>query len=218
MSIEHHPPETIIASFAAGTLDNGQHVAIATHLTACAHCRSLMRSMEQVGGAVLADLPPASMSGNGLAAIEARLDDAAAPRAPAAPPADNVTAGEIPGLPRFVRRYRFGAWTLVAPRVRVRQIVLPDPGDTRVFLLKAGSGTRLLEHAHTGLEMTCVLDGSFTQAGSRYAPGDFDFGDDTIDHQATVEQGRDCICLVAMQGELRLKGLIGRLVQPFVKL
>ena len=218
MSIEHHPPETLIAAFAAGTLDNGQHVAIATHLVACAHCRSLMRSMEQVGGAVLADLPPASMSSNALAAIEARLDDAAAPRAPATPPADNVTASEIPGLPRFVRRYPFGTWTWVAPAVYVRRIVLPDPGDTRVFLLKAGPGTRLLEHAHAGLEMTCVLAGSFAQAGSRYAPGDFDFGDETIDHQATVEEGTDCICLVAMQGDLRLKGLIGRLVQPFVRL
>ena len=218
MSIEHHPPETMIASFAAGTLDHGQHVAIATHLSACADCRSLMRSMEQVGGTVLADLPPAAMSDNALAAIEARLGEAV-PRAPDSPPAgDNVTAREIPGLPRFVRRYRFGAWTWVAPSVYVRRIVLPDPGDTRVFLLKAGPGTRLLEHAHTGLEMTCVLAGSFIQAGSRYAPGDFDFGDETVDHQATVEQGMDCICLVAMQGELRLKGLIGRLVQPFVRL
>jgi putative transcriptional regulator len=217
MTIEHHPPETMIASFAAGTLDNGQHVAIATHLVACAHCRGLMRSMEHVGGMLLARLPPAPMSSHALAAIEARLDVTAEPRAPATEP-DDVTASEIPGLPRFVRRYRFGTWTPVAPSVRVRRIVLPDPGHTRVFLLKAGPGTRLLEHAHTGLEMTCVLAGSFIQGGSRYAPGDFDFGDATVDHQATVDEHGDCICLVAMQGELRLKGLIGRLMQPFVRL
>jgi putative transcriptional regulator len=33
-----------------------------------------------------------------------------------------------------------------------------------------------------------------------------------------VEQGQDCICLVAMQGNLQLKGLIGRMVQPFIRL
>jgi putative transcriptional regulator len=43
-------------------------------------------------------------------------------------------------------------------------------------------------------------------------------GDETIDHQPVVEQSQDCICLVAMQGELQLKGLIGRMVQPFIRL
>ena len=40
----------------------------------------------------------------------------------------------------------------------------------------------------------------------------------TVDHQPVVEAGQDCICLVAMQGELRLNGLLGRIVQPFVRL
>ena len=28
----------------------------------------------------------------------------------------------------------------------------------------------------------------------------------------------DCICLVAMQGDLRLNGMIGRLLQPLVRM
>ena len=32
MSIEHHPTDSMLAAFAAGTLDHGQHIAIATHL------------------------------------------------------------------------------------------------------------------------------------------------------------------------------------------
>jgi putative transcriptional regulator len=76
----------------------------------------------------------------------------------------------------------------------------------------------MLEHTHTGIEMTCVLSGAFTQDGSRYGPGDFDLGDETIDHQPVVDPGQDCVCLVAMQGDLRLHGLIGRMVQPFVRL
>ena len=56
MSIEHHPTDSMLAAFAAGTLDHGQHIAIATHLVACPQCRTFMRSMEQVGGAVLTSL------------------------------------------------------------------------------------------------------------------------------------------------------------------
>jgi putative transcriptional regulator len=87
-----------------------------------------------------------------------------------------------------------------------------------VFLLRSGPGTRMLEHAHTGFEMTCVLSGAFSQAGAHFGPGDFDLGDETVDHEPVVDKGQDCICLVAMQGNLRLKGLLGRIVQPFVRL
>ena len=76
----------------------------------------------------------------------------------------------------------------------------------------------MLQHTHTGNEITCVLSGAFREDGSHYGPGDFDLGDETIDHQLIVETGQDCLCLVAMQGELRLNGLIGRIMQPFIRL
>lgn len=217
MTIEHHPDDTLLAAFAAGTLDHGQHVAIATHLVSCPHCRAFMRTMEWVGGEVLTGLAPAPMSARALAAVEARLLEPTPAAAPApAPPA--VVARDIPGLPGFVRHYRFGSWKWIAPAVHLRPIVLPYPSETRVFLLRSGPGTRMLPHSHTGLEMTCVLSGAFRQDGAHYGPGDFDMGDDTIDHRPVVEEGEDCTCLVAMRGDLRLNGWLGRLVQPFVRL
>jgi len=213
MSIEHHPTDSMLAAFAAGYLDHGQHIAIATHLVSCPQCRTFMRSMEQVGGAVLASLPPAAMSNGALAAVEARLNE---PVPAGITP--SVAETEVPRLPKFVRRYRFGKWKWIAPSVHLRPIVLPYESDTRVFLLKSGPGTKMLQHTHTGVELTCVLSGAFRQDGSRYGPGDFDLGDETINHQPIVEAGQDCICLVAMQGELRLNGLLGRIMQPFVRL
>ena len=216
MSIEHHPSEELLAAFAAGTLDHGQHIAIATHLLSCPKCRTFMQSMEQVGGSVLASLAPVAMSSGALAKAVARLSEPARP-VPAAL-TTTVPHTEVPGLPKFVRGYRFGNWKWIAPSVHLRPIELPYPSDTRVFLLKSGPGTKMLDHTHTGIEMTCVLSGAFRQDGSRYGPGDFDLGDDTIDHRPIVEAGHDCICLVAMQGQLHLNGLIGRIVQPFVRL
>jgi putative transcriptional regulator len=214
MSIEHHPTDSLLAAFAAGTLDHGQHIAIATHLVACPQCRTFMRSMEQVGGAVLTSLPPAVMANGALAAVEARLNE------PVEPAAADITVPEteIAGLPKFVRRYQFGNWQWVAPAVHLRRIMLPYASDTRVFLLKSGPGTKMLEHAHTGFEMTCVLSGAFSQGGAHFRPGDFDLGDETVDHKPVVDSGEDCVCLVAMQGSLRLNGLLGRIMQPFVRL
>jgi len=217
MSIEHHPTDSMLAAFAAGTLDHGQHIAIATHLVFCPQCRAFTRSMEQVGGAVLTSLSPAAMSNDALAQVEAQLNKPVRP-ATMAEMAPTVPEAEVPGLPKFLRRYQFGNWKWIAPSVHLRPIVLPYDSDTRVFLLKSGPGTKMLEHTHTGIEMTCVLSGAFNQDGSHYGPGDFDLGDETVDHQPVVDPGQDCICLVAMQGELRLNGLIGRIVQPFVRL
>jgi putative transcriptional regulator len=216
MSIEHHPPDATLAAFAAGTLDHGQHVAIATHLVSCQHCRAFVRTLEAVGGAVIDGLPPSPVADGALAAVEARLQALMPPLvAPAAPA---VPANEIPRLPGFLRRYRFGGWKWVAPAVHVRPIILPHESDSRVFLLRSGPGTKMLQHTHTGVEMTCVLSGAFRQGGDRFGPGDFDLGDDEIHHQPLVEQGEDCLCLVAMNGKLQLEGLLGRMMQPFIRL
>ena len=216
MSIDHHPTSEMLAAFAAGTLDHGQHIAIATHLLACRQCKEFVRSMEQVGGAVLTELPPATMSNRALAEVEGRLNETKKPTG--APMIPALAETEVPGLPKFVRRYRFGTWKWIAPSVHLRPIELPYASETRVFLLKSGPGTKMLQHTHTGIEMTCVLAGAFRQDGGHYGPGDFDLGDETIDHRPMVEEGQDCICLVAMQGDLQLKGLIGRMVQPFIRL
>jgi putative transcriptional regulator len=216
MSIEHHPPDAMLAAFAAGTLDHGEHVALATHLVSCARCRAFARDMEQVGGVLMTELSPAAMPSGSFAKVQARLTEASPDRRVASP--ETVTSTELAGLPGFLRRYRFGNWTWVAPSVHLRRIMLPHASDTRVFLLRSGPGTRMLEHTHTGVEMTCVLSGAFRQGGGYFGPGDFDLGDETNDHRPVVEPGKDCICLVAMRGTLRLKGVIGRLVQPFIHL
>lgn len=216
MTIEHHPTDEMLNAFAAGTLDLGQHVAIATHLVSCRHCQAFVRSMEHVGGAVIENLPPAPMSTGALAEAEARLNEAAPVTAPDLPP--ETPRIEVAGLPFFVRRYRFGNWKWIAPSVYLRPIALPAPSETRVFLLKSGPGTRMLQHTHTDIELTCVLAGAFSHDGGRYGPGDFDLGDESVQHQPIVEAGAACVCLVAMQGQLKLNGLIGRIIQPFIRL
>jgi putative transcriptional regulator len=216
MTIQHHPSESLIEALAAGTLDQGQHIAVATHLVRCSDCRAWARSMEYVGGAVLAALPPAAMSSGALDRIEGRLHEPPPPAQAIAPPPSGLA--DVPGLPAFVRRLPASQWTWIAPCLYLRRVVLPETDATRVFLLKSNPGTRLIPHAHTGIEMTCVLTGSFSHDGRRYGPGDFDLGEPGVDHEIAIGPEGDCISLVAMQGELRLKGILGHLVQPLISL
>lgn len=217
MTIHHHPSEELLTAFAAGTLDQGLHVALSTHLIGCSQCRDWMHAMEHVGGVVLKDLPPSEISSDALARVEARLNETQTPAAMPTP-ATSSPLDTIPGLPAYVRRYPTGSWKWIAPRVYIRPISVPYAESSRVFLLKSGPGTKMLEHAHHGIEMTCVLSGSFTHEGGHFGVGDFDIGDESIDHEVRVDSGEDCVCLVAMQGELHMNGWIGRLVQPFVRI
>lgn len=217
MTIHHHPPDELLIAFAAGTLDLGQHVAIATHLTRCPRCRDAIRIMEHVGGTVLTDLPPTPMSDDAFSRVQARLRQPVAEQAPRAR-TEPGALDDMPGLPAFVRHYPADPWKWIAPGVRARPIRLPVESDTRVFLLKSVPGTKMLEHTHTGTEMTCVLAGSFSHDAGEYGPGDFDLADPSVKHDVTVGTAEECVCLVAMRGKLRLGGLIGALVQPFIRL
>jgi putative transcriptional regulator len=216
MTIHHHPSGELLTAFAAGLLDLGQHIAVATHLVGCPHCRRTVRAMEHVGGAVLTGLPPTAMSGGAFANVEARLNELV----PASARSTRDAAGlaDVPGLPNFVREYPASSWKWIAPKVHLRPIQLPAASATRVFLLKSRPGTKMIEHTHTGFEMSCVLSGSFVHAGGHFGPGDFDLGDGTVDHEIMVDSSDDCLCLVAMQGDLKLNGMIGLLLQPLIRM
>ena len=149
MSIEHHPTDSMLAAFAAGTLDHGQHIAIATHLVSCPQCRTFMRSMEQVGGAVLTSLPPAAMSNGALAAVEARLNEPVRPAAADMTP--RCPRPRFLGLPKFVRRYQFGNWKWVAPSVHLRRSCCPMPAIRGSFCSSPALGQRCLSTPTPGL-------------------------------------------------------------------
>jgi putative transcriptional regulator len=212
MSVTHHPSPELLAGFAAGTLDAGEHLALAVHASGCSTCRRLLRAIEGIGGSTLESIEPAPMKAGAFEAVVAKLDRS--PPQPSAP-ADSFADDD---LPEILRHYRIGRRRRVAPGVSMRPIELLGPSRSRAFLLRSNPGTRMLEHTHTGTELTCVLRGSFSHEGGRFAPGDFDFGDETLDHQPIVGDSEPCLCLVAMTGDLRMNGFFGRLISPFVRL
>jgi len=85
-------------------------------------------------------------------------------------------------------------------------------------MLKAAPGTKIPRHEHRGDEWTCVLQGAFRHQLGAYGAGDFDEADESVEHQPVIEDGIECVCLVALEGGIRLKGPIGRLIQPFVRI
>lgn len=210
MTITHHPDEETLAAFASGTLDEPRSVVVAAHVALCPHCRATVAAFEQVGGSLVERAEPAAPRAGALDQALARLDEAA-------PPAPVVRQPE-PDCPGVLAPYEVGRWRWIGPGVYWRKVEVPESEGTRVFMLKAAPGSSLPHHGHSGVEWTCVLQGAFRHELGRYGPGDFEAADSSVDHTPFVEEGDTCICLVAMQGDLELRGWLGKLMQPFVRL
>ncbi|MGO4512672.1 transcriptional regulator [Bradyrhizobium sp. MOS001] len=215
MTISHHPPEDLLADFAAGRLEEAHYLVVGLHVAECARCARFVRAIEQLAGLALEDIDPVPMASDAFERVLSRIGNAAERRAM---PPQTDTFGMAREAPSALRNYRIGKPRRVAPGVSMRPIELSGSGKARAFLLRSAPGTRMLEHTHTGTELTLVLEGSFSHKGGRFGPGDFDYGDGEIDHRPIVGNEGPCVCLVAMTGDLRLNGLLGRLIGPFVRL
>jgi putative transcriptional regulator len=215
MTISQHPSDDTLAAFAAGHLDPGRSVVVAAHVDMCGNCRGWVRALESAGGVLLSGLAPTPTVEGALARVLARVDRG---EKPVEASAQRSAPADLPMLPAAARSYPIGRWQWMGPGIRWRPIEVPHETGARVFLLKAAAGTTMPHHTHTGTELTLVLRGAFAHDGGYFGPGDLDEADNTVEHQPMVTAGEECICLVAMEGKLRLLGLVGRLMQPFVRI
>ena len=147
-----------------------------------------------------------------LARILARIE-APHPEEPDAP-----AVSEMPGLPEPLRRYRMGPWKWAGRGTRIRQVLVPNEGEARVLIFSIDPGRRMPQHTHTGVEFTCVISGSYSDESGRFGPGDFEEADDDVSHRPVVDSDVPCVCVVALDGEVKLEGMLGRVLQPFVRL
>lgn len=214
MTPTHHPKEEKLLEYFSGSLDEGMRVVVAAHLEMCPSCRRLLAGLEIAGGTYLEDLAPAPLGPQALESTLSRLEEreviAPAPRAQA--------ANDLPVQIRALAPHKLGPWRWIGPGIYWRSVTLSQQGSMRVFLLKAAPGTQLPQHTHDGTELTVILQGAFRHEGGRFGAGDCDDADDTVEHRPAVEEGEECICLVAMEGNIRLRGFFGRLIQPLVRL
>lgn len=218
MNIQHHPTEELLVSFAAGRLEQAEHIVVAAHVAMCSQCRRLVRAFEAVGGMSIETAEPSAMAMDAFSRAMLRVENGIPANPPGAPASIDASRDGWGRLPQGLRHYEIGPVRRVAPGVSMRPIRMPAAGKARAFLLRSEPGTRMLEHAHTATELTCVLEGSFTHQGGRFGRGDFDLGDEKVDHQPMVGTEEACVCLVAMTGNLHFNGLLGRVVGPFIRL
>ena len=212
MTARPQPSEERLLAYAAGTQSPPEAVVVATHLALRPDTAQWVEGLQAIGGEVLDSIEPAPLVDDLLARTLAKLastpDDMAPPE-----PANDMTE-----LPAPLRGYELGPWRWIGPDMHVREVHAPRDGDCRVVLLRIGSGRTTPVHTHQGVELTCVISGAYETDEGRFGPGDFEEADGEVHHRPRTVSDEPCLCVVALDGQIRLDGWIGRLLQPFVRL
>ena len=208
---KHHLTDALLMSYAAGTLQEGYSLVVASHVSLCDECRARLESFEAVGGSLMDETSSVDRSEDALEATMALIDAAPALQSP------KIKTDRV--LPGPVQEYVGGDLSDVRWRAvggGVRQAVLKTRDETKVRLLSIPGGVAMPDHGHRGLELTLVLKGAFRDEEDRFGPGDVEVATEHVNHTPIAEEGEDCICLAVTDAPLRFKGLIPRIAQPFL--
>lgn len=207
MSITHHLDDATLMSFAAGSLPQALAAVAAAHVAVCARCRDEVAMLERIGGALVAGMPTAAMSGT--APAMPRIDATPAAPRPAA------AAREVPyPLARLIGgNLDEIRWRWIGPGLWHRPLQIAGSGSLQ--LLWGAPSAQVPEHDHGGSELTLVLRGALIDATGRYGPGDIADIDETVERHAPAAGAEGCICVIANEHPTRFRGILARLMQPW---
>lgn len=209
--IAHHIPEAILASYVSGTLAQPFALVVAAHVSICEDCRANLAAHEAVGGALLDDFDPISVTGDLRNRVMAGLDDDVVPE-PVRPRGDDT----FPTPVLEALGSKPPKWRSLGPGAK--QCILNAGKEGSVRLLHIAPGFAVPDHTHGGLELTLVLQGAFKDETGRFARGDLEVADDDLEHTPVAEDGKPCICLAATDAPLKFSAFMPRLLQPLFRI
>lgn len=214
----HHPGDERLLDYAAGAAPEPLALLIATHLAFCPRCRHELGELDMLGGALLDDMPPETMSDDCLDRMLARIERPSPPEKAERSP---LKRKGDPSIPAPLSHYLDGTLDELSWRRRgpISEVALMPPAeDHATRLLKIRAGAAAPRHTHRGSELTLVLKGSFTDAHGHYRPGDVGEADSMIEHRPVAGEEEDCVCLTVVDAPLKLTSPLGRLINPFLRM
>ena len=216
---QHHPTDATLLTYAAGGLHEGLSLVVACHLAFCPICRNAVAEGEALGGHLLEDLAPDTVSADTRTQALALLDRPAIIRPQPAPlPSELKNDPVIPApLGHYLGR-GIGAlnWKMLAPGLRQIEVVPHDlVSGANLRLLRIAPGKAMPRHGHHGSELTIVLSGSYHDELGQFGRGDVAETDGEIVHKPISDNEAECICLIATEAPLKFDSLLARLVQRF---
>lgn len=208
--IEHHIPDDVIQAYAAGSLSHAFSVVVAAHISMCDRCRTRLEAHEAAGGVVLENVAEQPIDGDLKDRVLAALDELVV-EAP-----DYKASGVFPAPVMAALSGRPPKWRSVGGGIRQKILSADETGSVRLLYIPKGEAVP--DHGHNGLELTLVLQGSFSDETGRYGVGDVEVAREDLDHTPMAGIEAPCICLAATDAPLRFNSFLPRLLQPMFRI
>jgi putative transcriptional regulator len=208
--ITHHIPDHILAAYATGNLPHAFAIVVASHVSLCDECRVALEAHQAVGGAVMEGAGSVAVSNTMKDNLFAQLD------APFTPQPVFERKGVYPGAVVEAMKGKEPRWKKLG--MGVRQDILAANNQGSVRLLYIPPGQAVPDHGHNGLELTLVLQGSFSDQTGQFGTGDVEVATEDLDHTPIADEGAPCICLAATDAPLRFNAWVPRLLQPIFRI
>jgi putative transcriptional regulator len=211
-------PTEVLLDYASGAAPEPVALAVATMLAMNPQQAAAYNELNALGGAMLEALPSNSRrtADDGLAAMMALLDTT--------PEQKHISRAQAPLsiLPEPLHAY-VGAdvealeWTALTAGVE-EYVFNTSTLGYRTSLLRIAPGKAMPTHSHHGLELTVVLDGAYQAGGRDYARGDMEIAGVNDEHKPVADGAQGCLCLAVLSAPLRLSGIMGWFINPFLKI
>ena len=208
--------DALLLDYATGALSRPLEILVETHLAMNEESSQSMRMLMQLGGILLEDCEPVSLSEGALENVMSQLGrhDTDITKDSAKIHSHNEW------LPRPVANYVPSAdckksWRRAGIGIMEVDIDFGESGG-QAKIYRIAPGTAVPIHTHTGAEVTLVLSGGFTDETGSYGPGDISIQEAGGEHQPVADDDGECIVYAVNEGQIRLTGPIGRVLNLLV--
>jgi putative transcriptional regulator len=217
----YHPDDMTLMNYSAGSSSIPESLAVAMHLCFCHECRSHVKNLNHLGGALLEIIKPASSDDAAFDALMATLEPhehkttITTKTNPAH--ADKVLQHFINPLLRYLPApLKDLPWQRQTKEISKFDLTaLVNVKGFQVALQKIRAGAKVPQHTHMGTEYTVILSGGYSDELGVYHEGDFIARDASHKHSPTALQNEVCICLTVLDAPLKFTGWY-RVLNPFM--
>jgi len=221
--INHHPDDNLLTEYASGSAATAISIVVCAHLQTCPQCRQRVEQLNNLGAAILKQSVAEPVQQESFDQLMARIRNQSTPVVKASNSTETaplyVNDPMMKRLPKVIAKLlpRDGKvkWQSAGASLKMARLKTGQQ-DYEVCFQKISSGGKVFEHGHRGTEITLVLHGSFSDEDGIYSEGDFLVRTPGEVHRPTATQNEDCLCISVVEAPVKITGLFGKLINPFL--
>lgn len=226
--IKHHPDDNLLTEYASGSLALALGISVCAHLQLCPQCRKRVETLNTLGAVILTNSVAEKVEAQTFSQLMTRIRERSANELAEqkisthkSTTQKNIQSRDssLKNLPKVIAKLlpqdRELKWQRMSMSLKTARLITGQ-NEYEVAFQKISSGGKIVEHGHRGLEVTLVLQGSFSDEDGVYSEGDFLVRAAGEVHRPTATLDQDCLCLSVVAAPVAVTGFLGKVINPFL--